>query len=61
MSKIGSDGDVMHALSEVQCLQRCSVAHVKSCKLSRKLSNHPIVGLDKESLNILPSIMKLTK
>ena len=69
MSKIGSDGekscDACIDGSTGPAVVLCCTCHELLCsscheyhKRSRKLSNHVIIGLDKESLKLLPSIMK---
>ena len=69
MSKIGSDGekscDACIDGSTGPAVVLCCTCHDLLCsscheyhKRSRKLSNHVIIGLDKESLKLLPSIMK---
>ena len=72
MSKIGSDGEkscdaCTHGSTGPAVVFCCTCIELlcASCyehhKFSRKLSNHLIVRLDKESLKLLPSIMKPTK
>ena len=72
MSKIGSDGEMSCDAcidgSTGPAVVFCCTCHELLCsccheyhKRSRKLSNHPIVGLDKESLKLLPSLMKPTE
>ena len=72
ISKIGSDGEkscdscidgsagpaVVFCCTCIELL--CAFCY-ESHKRSRKLSNHPIIGLDKESLKLLPSLMKPTE
>eukprot|EP00731_Ephydatia_muelleri_P009238 Em0004g1576a len=72
MSKIGSDGekscDACIDGSTGPAVVFCCTCHELLCsscheyhKRSRKLSSHPIVGLDKESLKLLRSFMKPTE
>ncbi|KAL5510502.1 hypothetical protein EMCRGX_G006060 [Ephydatia muelleri] len=72
MSKIGSDGEKScdactrgsagpAVVFCCTCIELLCASGYEHHKFSRKLSNHLIVRLDKESLKLLPSIMKPTK
>ena len=72
MSKIGSDGEKScdactrgstgpAVVFCCTCIELLCASCYEHHKFSRKLSNHLIVKLDKESLKLLPSIMKPTK
>eukprot|EP00731_Ephydatia_muelleri_P032714 Em0024g258a len=72
MSKIGSDGEKScdacidgstgpAVVFCCTCIELLCASCYEHHKFSRKLSDHLIVKLDKESLKLLPSIMKPTK